>query len=130
MQVLVSTSTDDGLTWGTPVPVAPPTATNDQFLPWLNVSKCGVVGVSWLDRRDDPANVSYEAFAALSTNHGTSFGTNRIISSAMSNPFNDGFGGSFMGDYTGNTWSGFASWMDTRNGLNSQDEVGGLLSKQ
>jgi hypothetical protein len=44
-----------------------------------------------------------------------------------SNPFNDGFGGSFMGDYTGNIWSEttlFASWTDTRSGI-AQDEVGG-----
>jgi hypothetical protein len=33
-----------------------------------------------------------------------------------------------MGDYTGNTWFDetlYASWMDSRNGVNMQDEVGG-----
>jgi len=47
----------------------------------------------------------------------------------MSNPLNDGFGGSFMGDYTGNAWDGatlYASWMDSRNGSFMQDEVGGI----
>jgi hypothetical protein len=47
----------------------------------------------------------------------------------MSNPFNDGFGGGFMGDYTGNTWAGatlFASWMDSRDLTVMQDEVGGF----
>ncbi len=34
-----------------------------------------------------------------------------------------------MGDYTGNYWATgkvlMASWMDTRNNVNCQDEVGG-----
>ena len=133
MQVLVSTSINGGSSWGPPVAVAPPTAIHDQFFPWLNVSDSGVVGVTWLDRRDDPLNISYEAFAALSTDNGATFGTNTKIASAMSNPFNDGFGGGFMGDYTGNAWFGnslFASWMDTRSGTDSQDEVGGLSSSK
>jgi hypothetical protein len=37
-----------------------------------------------------------------------------------------------MGDYTGNIWKStgmtlYASWMDSRNGTNMQDEVGGRV---
>lgn len=129
MQVQVSSSTDHGATWGSPVTVAPPTATNDQFFPWLSVSKDGTVGVTWLDRRNDPNNVSYEAFASLSSDGGTTFPANIDLSSAPSNPFNDGFGGGFMGDNTGNTWVNpgpalRASWTDTRSGV-AQNETGG-----
>jgi hypothetical protein len=132
MQVQVVRSKDGGTTWSKPVPVAPSTATHDQFFPWLSVSATGVVGVSWLDRRNDPANLSYQAFAAVSTNGGASFGTNWELTTALSNPNNDGSGGSYMGDYTGNTWVGstlYAAWMDTSNGLTSQDVIGGLRLK-
>lgn len=86
--------------------------------------------VNWLDRRNDPSNLMYEAFAAISSNGGTRFSTNVQIATAASNPTDDGFNGTFMGDYTGNTWVGkrlYASWMDSRGGVNMQDEVGGLL---
>jgi len=132
MKVNVTHSTDGGTTWSAGVPVAPSTATHDQFFPWINVSVVGTVGVSWLDRRNDPNNVNYDAFTAFSGTGGASFGGNQKITSVMSDPFNDGFGGGFMGDYTGNTWDRatfYASWMDTRNGSFTQDEVGGIARK-
>jgi len=129
MQVEVTTSTNGGATWSTPVPVAPSSDTHDQFFPWLSVGNSGAVGVTWLDRRNDPSNLSYEAFAGVSTDGGATF-PNLQIATQPSNPNNDGFGGMFMGDYTGNAWDNtgntlYASWMDTRNGVNTQDEVGG-----
>jgi len=127
LKVLVSHSTN-GTTWSAGVPVAPSSATHDQFFPWLNVASNGEVAVTWLDRRNDPANLKYDAFATGSTNGGTSFLGNIKLTSVMSNPLNDGFGGAFMGDYTGNTIAGatlYVSWMDTRNGSFSQDFVGG-----
>lgn len=114
-----------GNIWSTPVKVA--LAKHDQFFPWLTTSSNGTVGVTWLDRRLDPSNVNYDAFETTSTTGGLSFVASVRISKVSSNPFNDGFGGGFMGDYTGNIWSGvtlFASWTDTRTGV-GQDEVGG-----
>jgi hypothetical protein len=130
MSVRVISSADGGTTWGAQTPVAPATDTHDQFFPWLNVSPRGLVGVTFLDRRADASNLKYQAFAAVSKNGAAPF-TNKVISTAASNPNNDGFGGGFMGDYTGNAWNGrtlLASWMDTRTNV-SQDEVGGLAFK-
>jgi hypothetical protein len=129
MKVVVATSTTGGATW-TKKPVAPPAATHDQFFPWLNVSRTGIVGVSWLDRRNDPANINYEAFASFSHNGGASFTANQDLSAAPSNPFNDGFGGSFIGDYTGNAWTGgstqtlYVTYTDTTTGID-QDFLAG-----
>jgi len=112
LKVLVSHSTN-GTTWSAGVPVAPSSATHDQFFPWINVASNGEVAVTWLDRRNDPANLKYDAFATGSTNGGTSFLGNIKLTSVMSNPLNDGFGGAFMGDYTGNTIAGatlYVSW--------------------
>ena len=51
------------------------------------------------------------------------------IATVSSNFNQDGFGGGFIGDYTGNIWSAAstlnASWPDTRTGT-SADETGGF----
>lgn len=127
LKVFVTHSTN-GISWSAGVPVAPASATHDQFFPWLNVAANGEIGATWLDRRNDPGNLLYDAFLGGSSNGGASFPLNVKLSNAMSNPNNDGFGGAFMGDYTGNTIAGstlYASWMDSRNQFFMQDEVGG-----
>ncbi len=127
----VTQSTDGGKTWGTPVAVAPTSDTHDQFFGWLDVSNTGQIGVTWLDRRNDSSNVSYEEFGAVSGGVNGLAKHNLQLATKPSNPNNDGFGGGFMGDYSGNAWAGkklYASWMDTRSGTNAQDEVGGYSS--
>jgi hypothetical protein len=129
MRVLVIHSSDGGNTWSKPVPVAPARETHDQFFPWISVSPAGLVGVSWVDRRNDPANIDYQAYAAISSDGGESFQTNMQLTTAFSNPDDGGYG-NFLGYYAGNTWDGpnyfVAAWMDTSNGISSQDYVGGI----
>jgi hypothetical protein len=125
MQVFVAASKDGGNTFGTPVRV---TNSNkgDEFFQWINVAQNGAIGVTWLDRRNDPANLQYQPFAAVSTNGGGSVKSG-ALSTTMSNPLDDGFGGGFMGDYRCHVFNGhtmFAAWMDMRTDV-SQDEVGG-----
>jgi hypothetical protein len=96
------------------------------------VSSTGKVGVSWLDRRNDPKNIDYQAFAAISTDGGQSFGANWQLTKAFSNPRNNGSLNNWMGDYTGNTWTGdtfIAAWMDSSNGVDMPGEVGGIHLK-
>jgi hypothetical protein len=68
------------------------------------------------------------AYGTFSDDGGTSFGPSRRLATRSSDPNDDGFGGFFMGDYTGNAWGPdgrfFAAWMDTHNGETSQDAVG------
>jgi hypothetical protein len=128
LKVYVTHSTNGGATWSAGVPVAPASATHDQFFAWLNVAANGDIGATWLDRRNDPNNLLYDSYLGGSANGGASFPLNAKLTSVMSNPNDDGFGGGFMGDYTGNTIAGstlYASWMDMRNGSFSQDYVGG-----
>jgi len=134
MRVGVIRSTDGGDSWSKPVPVAPPSNTHDQFFPWISVSPTGLVGVSWLDRRNDPANVNYQAFAAISTDGGKTFQPNIRLTSSFSDPNQNGYPQNlWMGDYTGNTWAGpnnfVAAWMDSSNGIDMQDVVGGIRLK-
>jgi len=127
LRVQVIRSTDGGSTWSKPVPVAPASDTHDQFFPSLSVSPTGKVGVSWLDRRNDPANIDYQAFAAISTDGGRTF-PNTQLTQAFSNPDTNG-AYNWMGDYTGNTWAGpdfLVAWMDSSNGVDMQEVVGGI----
>ncbi|MEO8973677.1 MAG: sialidase family protein, partial [Ktedonobacteraceae bacterium] len=122
ISVQVTVSTDGGNTWGTPVAVAPTSDKHDQFFGWLSVSNTGQVGVTWMDRRNDPSNLSYEEFGAVAGGVNGLVNHNVQLATKPSNPNNDGFSGSFMGDYSGNAWAGkklYASWMDTRSGTNS-----------
>ncbi len=135
MRVVVIHSTDGGTTWSKPVPVAPRGETHDQFFPWLSVSPTGLVGVSWFDRRNDPANIDYQAYAAISSDGGESFQPNIQLTTAFSNPYDTGYNVdfNFLGYYAGNTWDGpnyfVAAWMDTSDGISSQDYVGGIRLK-
>ena len=133
LRVQVIRSTDDGKTWSQPVPLAPKSDTHDQFFPAISVNSKGVVGVSWLDRRNDPANHDYQAFAAFSTDGGKTFSKNWQLTQAFSDPDADGLSYSWMGDYTGNTWMGdnifVAAWMDSSNGVDMQEVVGGVRLK-
>jgi hypothetical protein len=130
LRVQVIHSADGGNAWSKPVPVAPASDNHDQFFPWLSVSPTGLVGVSWLDRRNDPANIDYQAFATISVDGGLSFQPDVQLTTGFSKP-NDNVGG--MGSYTGNTWDGsnffVAAWMDNSNTEYLQDYVGGIRLK-
>jgi hypothetical protein len=129
MRVEMVTSRNRGKSWEKPVAIAPASATHDQFFPAVSVSSSGVVGVSWLDRRNDPSNLSYQPFAAISMNGGVTFGRNYALTRHLSNPYLDGYGGIYMGAYTSNTWDGaatfYATWPDASNQQYMQDRVGG-----
>ena len=131
MQVQVVRSTDGGSTWSKPVPVAPG-VTHDQFLPWISVSPTGLVSASWLDRRNDPNNIDYQAYAGISSDGGLSF-DNVPLTTAFSNPNKGTANQGVIGDYTGNTWDGpnvfVAAWMDNSQSTKMEDFVGGIRLK-
>ncbi|HEX8815423.1 MAG TPA: sialidase family protein [Terriglobales bacterium] len=130
MQVFMIRSTDGGKTWSEPVALAPKSDTHDQFFPAISVNKDGLVGVSWLDRRNDPKDIDYQAFAAISYDGGQTFGSKWQLTTAFSNPETGNV--DWVGDYTGNTWVDdkfVAAWMDTSNGSSVQIVVGGVQLK-
>jgi hypothetical protein len=123
MQLRVTSSSNGGASWGAPVVVSPG-STRDQFLYWLSVNENGIIGVTYLHR----SGGSYRNFVAISRDMGATWMENRGIASISSRFVDDGFGGSFMGDYNGNVWIGdtlHASWVDTRIGA-AQDYTGGF----
>lgn len=124
MQIEVTTSSDGGSTFGLPARVST-SALGDEFLAWISLSASGTVGVTWLDRRNDPGNLKYQPFFATSRD-GLHFSPSRSLSTALSDPSNVGF----LEDYQFRThlWVGnaiYASWMDTRSGV-ERIELGGV----
>jgi hypothetical protein len=119
--VFLSRSTDGGATWSqTPLRVNDDGAANprDQFFPAITVDDQGVIRAMWGDDRLDTVNAgghNYDIFAAASTDHGASFGTNVRVTTQSSDPDIDN-GGTFIGDYFGIAPCGTPVWGDTRNG--------------
>ncbi|HEX6850749.1 MAG TPA: thrombospondin type 3 repeat-containing protein [Candidatus Polarisedimenticolaceae bacterium] len=115
--VLLSWSSDQGNTWSAPIRVNDDVVGNgaDQFFPWVHVDENGTVFVTFLDRREDPANFLISTWLATSTDGGQTFGPNIRMSDGNYGP--TGFG--FLGDYIGSSTGGgkiFPLWPDGRNG--------------
>jgi hypothetical protein len=115
--IVLSRSTDGGLSWSVPVRVSKDISNAKQFFPAIAVTGSGQVLVSFFDNRLSVGTTRYDVFAARSTNGGASFGDNRRITDETSDSLFDGFGGGFIGDYSGLAAAGtlvFPYWTDTR----------------
>jgi hypothetical protein len=126
VQVLVSRSVNGSVTWGAPVRVSGSTS-GDEFFPWMSVDSAGSVLVTFMDRKNDPQDIKYQPFIARSTNGGLNFGPNFALSPFLSDPHNDGYGGTYLGLRRTHVSVGtllYGTWPDTRTG-NIQAEVGG-----
>jgi len=99
--VLFSRSTDGGTTWSSPIRVSDDTNQTYQWFPWMCVDPAGNIDVVFYDRRDVPGSIQFHTYRARSTNHGVSFGSNERVTDEISVATNDGFGGTFIGDYNG-----------------------------
>jgi len=86
LQVLLTTSDDQGATWSTPRPVAMGPRAADQFMPWVSVSKQGVVAVTWLDQGKHPKQTAYQPMVASSTDGGASFSAPAALQGEASDP--------------------------------------------
>lgn len=115
--VFLAYSDNRGDTWSAPVRVNDDAPGNgaDQFLPWVNVDDAGAVHVSFLDRRNDPANLRYAMYVGTSTNGGASFGPNVKVSDGDYPPSSL----YFVGDYNQTAIGGgrlHPVWVDARAG--------------
>ncbi|MFZ5433982.1 MAG: hypothetical protein ACOZB3_09445, partial [Calditrichota bacterium] len=108
-------STNGGQTWSDTARVNDDGTVRMQWWPWIAVHpRTGDIGISWLDRREDPNNCNYSVYGTISTDGGANWLPNIRISDQILDPSRS----TFLGDYTGITYSnlGFVSaWTDTRN---------------
>jgi hypothetical protein len=83
--VFVRSSDDDGANWSAPLRINDD-ATNDQFMPWLDVDQAtGNLAAVWFDARNDVNNQLVQMFSASSTNGAASFRPNIVVSDGQSN---------------------------------------------
>ncbi|MBV9711629.1 MAG: exo-alpha-sialidase, partial [Ktedonobacteraceae bacterium] len=105
--ILLTTSTDHGQTWSTPVRVNDDPLQNgaNQFQPQLAVAPDGMVSVSFFDTRLDPKHRLIDVYLAQSTDFGSTFLKNIRVTTQSLNPALgapiDENGLQFIGDYQG-----------------------------
>jgi len=115
-------STNGGTSWSAPQQVL--AFAGNEGWQWLSVSSTGTIGVSFFH---SGASNNYLEVGAFSTDGGATWPTKAKISSTVAHFSNDGFSGTFIGDYTGGIWVGgtlHTSWMDARTAP-SVDMTGG-----
>jgi hypothetical protein len=109
--VLLTKSTNGGVTWSAPVTLNDDTGAADQFHPTLSVESNGAGGdkvtVTFYDRRDDANNCLAHVYATQSTNGGTTWSANVKQTSAPSD-FDGNPNG--PGDYSSSTPFSAAVW--------------------
>lgn len=86
LQVLLTTSNDQGATWSAPKPVATGPRAADQFMPWVSVNAEGVVAVTWQDQRRHPQQADYQPMVAYSTDGGATFSAPAALQADAADP--------------------------------------------
>lgn len=115
-------STDGGASWSQPVSLATDTQ-GDQFMPWLATTRGGKLWAMWFDRRNDPANMLVDVYAAVSTDKGLTF-TEYKVTDVASDPrvglpldrSNRGFYGDYQGLTADDQTGANILWNETRPG--------------
>jgi BNR repeat-like domain/BNR/Asp-box repeat len=104
--VVLSKSTDGGLTWSDPVKVSKNPVGVDAFTPSVHVNAAGDVAVSYYDFRNQTAATGVETdfWFELSTNGGSTWTESRLTDSSFditTAPVAPASRGYFLGDYEG-----------------------------
>lgn len=116
--IFVSTSTNNGTSFGPPVQVNDDATNTVHVFPSVQANKHGDVYVGWIDRRNDPTNVLNETWAAVSKSQGAAFGHNVTESDVATSWFARADARPNFGDYNSSELLGFNQfvqiWADGR----------------
>jgi len=121
--IYLASSDDHGLTWTQPIRVNDDAVGNGrlQFFPFVTVTEGGAVDVMYYDNIYGSAGL-IDVTLARSHDGGSSFGPSIRVTDQSFDPYDDGFGGLFIGDYNGMAATDNASypfWTDTRSGTDA-----------
>lgn len=131
--IFLSTSTNNGTTFGARVKVNDDNTATTHVFPSVQANKHGDVYVAWIDRRQDPpvaadpttdpptpasGNVFNDTYAAVSKNRGVSFGHNKVQTTVSTSWFTRADARPNYGDYNSSELLGFNQfvtiWADGR----------------
>jgi hypothetical protein len=116
--ILLSTSTNNGTSFGPPVKVNDDGTNTSHVFPSVQANKLGDVYVAWVDRRQDPANVFNDVYAAVSKDQAASFGHNKVQTKVSTSWFVRADARPNFGDYNSSELLGFNQfvtiWADGR----------------
>ncbi|MCA9754416.1 MAG: exo-alpha-sialidase [Candidatus Eisenbacteria bacterium] len=116
--ILAVRSTDNGVTWSSPVRVNDDGGTGAQWFPWVAFDPNGVAHVVWYDRRNDPSDI--DVYYARSVDGGASFEANvRVTGSGFPVVLPNDTTLDFIGDYNGIAASAstvYPFYQDSRRG--------------
>jgi hypothetical protein len=127
--VVLSKSTDGGLTWSEPVKVSGNPAGVDAFTHSVDVSANGTIAVTYYDLRNntsDPNTLPTDYWIRYSTNGGTTWSAEQHVAGPFDMRTAPDAGGFFTGDYAGldhagNTFVPFVVLANTGNTANRTD---------
>jgi hypothetical protein len=99
-------STDQGVSWTTPLQLNSDTTTNDQILPWIAVKPNGVIDVAWYDRRNDVPSFPlgdrlWNVYFTQSNDGGLTFSTEARLNDASFPTPAAGTTNPWLGEYLG-----------------------------
>jgi len=123
-RICILRSFDHGKSWTPCVTVNDDSSGRGHFFPWITVRRDNSIHVIFGDRRDDPSDLKYNIYYTYSNDFGTSYTTNRRLTTIESDPtwnFGD-----YVGDYFGlSSTDQFvnAVWTDTRNAAISGQDI-------
>ena len=116
--ILISKSVDGGTSWLAPVKVNDDPGTTSHVFPSVQVDKHSNVYVAWTDRRDDPANIFTNIYAAVSHDGGATFGHNKVQTDIATTWFARTDAAPNFGDYNSSELLGdnqfVTTWADGR----------------
>jgi hypothetical protein len=116
--ILISKSVDGGASWLPPVKVNDDPGTTSHVFPSVQVDKHSNVYVVWTDRRDDPANIFTNIYAAVSHDGGATFGHSKVQTDVATTWFARTDAAPNFGDYNSSELLGdnqfVTTWADGR----------------
>ena len=91
-------TTNGGASWSNAVRINDDSTTNDQVLPWMDVTPNGIIDIIWYDRRNDGSDLNWDVYATTSIDGGLTFANNFQVN-ALSFPTPQPKNGFWFGEY-------------------------------